>query len=129
MEEVAVGLIVRGHLEVSSTPIQTTSLGYDEQLKQPFEVKVQEDAAYTRPYWSRQNSYRDNLYHIDRPQYVNLPWAPPEITATVTYRVAGVRFTLSEPGRTVITEPLVGEERRQLMIAPAISVELDRATA
>ena len=114
MEEIAVDLIVRGHLEVSSTPIQTTSLGYDEQLKQSFEVKVQEDADYTRPYWSRQNSYRDNLYHIDQPQFVNLPWAPPEITATVTYRVGGVRFSLSEPGRTVVTEPLVGE------VAPAI---------
>jgi hypothetical protein len=124
LEEIAVGLIVRGHLEVSSTPIQTTNLGYQEQLKQMFEVKVQEDAEYTRPYWSRANSYRDNLYHIDQPQYVNLPWAPPEITATVSYRVAGVRFTLSEPGRTVVSEPLVGEERRLLMIAPAMSVEL-----
>jgi len=124
LEEIAVGLIVRGHLEVSSTPIQRTSLGNGEQLKQPFDVKVQEDAEYTRPYWSRANSYRDNLYHIDQPQYVNLPWAPPEITATVSYRVAGVRFTLSEPGRTVVSEPLVGEERRLLMIAPAMSVEL-----
>jgi LmbE family N-acetylglucosaminyl deacetylase len=124
LEEIAVGLIVRGHLEVSSTPIQTTNLGYQEQLKQMFEVKVQEDAEYTRPYWSRANSYRDNLYHIDQPQYVNLPWAPPEITATVSYRVAGVRFTLNEPGRTVVSEPLAGDERRLLMIAPAMSVEL-----
>jgi LmbE family N-acetylglucosaminyl deacetylase len=124
MEEIAIDLIVRGHLEVSSTPIQTTSLGYDEQLKQSFEVKVQDDAEYTRPYWSRQNSYRDNLYHIDQPQFVNLPWAPPEITATVTYRVGGVRFSLSEPGRTVVREPLVGEVRRLLTIAPAMNVEL-----
>ena len=124
LEELAAGLIVRGHLEVSSTPVQTTSLGYGEQLKQPFEVKVQDDAEYTRPYWSRANSYRDNLYHIDQPQFVNLPWAPPEITATVSYRIAGVRFTLSEPYRTVVNEPLVGEERRLLMIAPAMSVEL-----
>jgi LmbE family N-acetylglucosaminyl deacetylase len=124
LEEIAVDLIVRGHLEVSSTPIQTTSLGYDEQLKQSFDVKVQEDADYTRPYWSRQNSYRDNLYHVDQPQFVNLPWAPPEITATVNYRVGGVRFSLSEPGRTVVTEPLVGEVQRQLMIAPAMNVEL-----
>ena len=124
LEEIAVGLIVRGHLEVSSTPIQTTSLGYGEQLKQPFDVMAQEDAEYTRPYWSRANSYRDNLYHIDQPQFVNLPWAPPEITATVSYRVAGVRFTLSEPGRTVVSDPLAGEEKRLLMIAPAMSVEL-----
>ena len=124
IEEIAVDLIVRGHMEVSSTPIQTTSLGYDEQLKQPFQVTVQQDAEYTRPYWSRENTYRDNLYHIDQPQFVNLPWAPPEITATVTYRVAGVRFSLSEPGRTVVTELLVGEVRRLLMITPAMSLEL-----
>jgi LmbE family N-acetylglucosaminyl deacetylase len=124
LEEIAVDLIVRGHLDVSSTPIRTTSLGYGEQLKQPFEVKVQDDAEYTRPYWSRQNPYRDNIYHIDQPQFVNLPWAPPEITAAVTYRVGGVRFSISEPGRTSVTEPLVGEVRRLVMIAPAMSVEV-----
>lgn len=124
LEEVAVGLNVRGHLEVSSTPIQTTRLGFNEQMKQSFEVKVQDDAEYTRPYWSRQDSYRQNVYQIDQPQFVNLPWAPPEITANVTYRVAGVRFTLNAPGQTVIDVPLVGEARRLVMIAPAINLAL-----
>ena len=110
MENVELGLSVRGQIQFSSKPGQRDALGYNEQVKQQFEVALLDDAEYTRPYWSRKDEFRDHLYQIDRPQYLNLPYAPPEIAGTATYRIAGVRFSITQPA--------------QLMIAPAISVAL-----
>jgi LmbE family N-acetylglucosaminyl deacetylase len=118
MEEIAVGLDVRGQLNVASTPIQSTALGYNESLKQTFEVTVAENAAYSRPYWSRTNPYSESLYKVEEPRYLNLPWAPPQIIATATYRVGGVRFNLSRPARTSAARSLV-------TIAPAINLIID----
>ena len=46
-----------------------------------FEAKVPDNAAYTRPYWSRVNEWRDHIYQINEPQY-HLPFAPPELLAS-----------------------------------------------
>jgi len=117
MEEIAVGLDVRGQLNVSSTPIQSTALGYNETLRQTFEVTVAENAAYSRPYWSRSNPYREDLYKVEEPRYLNLPWAPPQIVATAAYRVGGVRFNLSKPARTAA--------RSLVAIAPDINLTVE----
>jgi len=117
MEEIAVGLDVRGQLNVASTPIQSTALGYNEALKQTFEVTVAENAAYSRPYWSRSNPYREDIYKVEEPRYLNLPWAPPQIIATAVYRVGGVRFNLSNPARTAA--------RSLVTIAPEINVTIE----
>jgi LmbE family N-acetylglucosaminyl deacetylase len=124
MENVELGLSVRGQLQVSSRPGGRDEPGYNGQVKQQFQVTVLDDAEYTRPYWSRRDQYRDHLYQIDQPQYLNLPYAPPEIVGTATYRIGGVRFAISQPAQTVSMEPPVGEQRRLLMIAPALSVAL-----
>ncbi len=118
MDEISVGLDVRGQFAVASTPIQSKALSYNEQLKQTFDVTVDNSAAYSRPYWSRTNPYRESLYKVEESRYLNLPWSPPQIYATATYRVGGVRFNLSEPARTSVNHSLV-------TIAPAINLTMD----
>ncbi len=118
MENVELGFSVRGRVQFSSTPGQRELLGYNEQVKQEFDVTVGEDAEYTRPYWSRKNEYRDTMAQIDQAQYLNLPFAPPEMAGTAMYRVGGVRFSVAEPaksGGSLVT------------IVPAMSVEVTPA--
>jgi NPCBM-associated, NEW3 domain of alpha-galactosidase len=89
-----------------------------------FEAKVPDNAAYTRPYWSRANPWRDHIYQINKPQYLHLPFAPPELFGVFRYEVDGVRFVLSRPVQTVYMDRPWGEQRRLLMVAPAINIAI-----
>ncbi|HTS77197.1 MAG TPA: PIG-L family deacetylase [Bryobacteraceae bacterium] len=116
IENVELGLSVRGGIEFSSKPGQCDVLGDNQRCAQQFEVAIRDDATYTRPYFSRKDPYRDDVYQIDAPQYANLPFAPSEITGTATYSVAGVRFNITRPARNA--------DLRPVSIAPAVSVAL-----
>jgi LmbE family N-acetylglucosaminyl deacetylase len=109
---------------ILKTPKEKQLSPNDERLSLQFEIKVPEDAAYTRPYWSRPNELRDHIYTIDKPEYLNLPFAPPEVIGVFTYQVNGARFTLTRPAQTVFVDRPWGEQRRLLTVAPAIGVSL-----
>ena len=96
----------------------------NERLSMQFEIKVLENAAHTRPYWSRAHELRDHIYAIDKPEYLNLPFPPPEVVGVFNYQIDGVRFSLTQPAQTVFIDRPWGEQRRMLMVAPAISVSL-----
>ncbi len=93
-------------------------------LRAQFEAKVPDNAEYTRPHWSRANEWRDYIYQINKPQYLHLPFAPPEIFGVFSYEVAGVRFLLSRPVQTVSIARPWGEQRRLLTVAPAINIAI-----
>ena len=122
LENVELGLSVRGNIQFASKPEPDTSLTYDQRARQNFDVTIGEDADLTRPYWSRKDLFRDLIYHLDEPAYVNLPYAPPQIPATAAYHIAGVRFNVTQAVQIVSMDPELGEQRRQLTIAPAVSV-------
>jgi LmbE family N-acetylglucosaminyl deacetylase len=122
LENVELGLSVRGNIQFASKPEPDTSLDYDQRARQNFDVTIVDDADLTRPYWSRKDPFRDSIYQIDEPPYANLPYAPPQIAATATYRIAGVRFNVTQAAQVVSMDPELGEQRRRLTIAPAISV-------
>lgn len=100
-------------------PIQT-----NEPISILFEVEVAQDADYTQPYWTRASEYHDAVYTLKRPEFRFLPFASPEVTGVVTYRVDGVDFTLTQPAQTVSINRPWGERRRLLTVAPAISVSV-----
>jgi LmbE family N-acetylglucosaminyl deacetylase len=89
-----------------------------------FEAKIPDNAAYTRPHWSRANAWRDHIYQINTPQYLHRPFAPPEIVGVFSYAVEGVRFVLSRPVQTVSMARPWGEQRRVLTVAPAINIAI-----
>ena len=53
-----------------------------------FRLKVPKDAAYTRPYWHRDDPETESLNHIDDEKYATLPFPPPVLRARVEYSVA-----------------------------------------
>lgn len=93
-------------------------------LKAQFEIKVPDNAEYTRLYWSRANELREHIYTINNPEYLGLPFAPPDLVGWFNYEVDSVRFHLTQPAQTVYIDRPWGEQRRLLTVAPAMSVAL-----
>lgn len=105
---------------------QIKPLGENERAEAQFEATVPADAEYSRPYWSRENELRDHLYRIDKPEYLGMPFAPPEVVGVMKYEVEGVECEISRPAQTVYVDRPRGEQRRLLAVAPAISILLAR---
>jgi LmbE family N-acetylglucosaminyl deacetylase len=101
-----------------------------------FRLKVPKNAAYTRPYWHRDDPETESLNHIDDEQYVTLPFLPPLMRARVEYSIAGAGGARDQNqknviGATVVT-PFVDdsgvEHARPLAVVPAFSVALEPGT-
>lgn len=97
-------------------------VGFNEAAKTQFEVQVPDNAEFTRPYWSRKSQYRDHLYQLDKPEFLNRPHAPADVIAEMVYRVGGETVTIRRSAQTVYRTGAYGEQRRNLMVAPAMSV-------
>lgn len=93
-------------------------------LKAQFEIKIPDNAEYSQPYWSRASELRDHIYQINKPEYLHLPFAPPDVVGWFNYEIDGVRFHLTQPAQTVYIDRPWGEQRRLLTVAPAIGVGL-----
>ncbi|HZW79244.1 MAG TPA: PIG-L family deacetylase [Candidatus Deferrimicrobiaceae bacterium] len=98
-----------------------------------FRLEVPNDAAYTRPYWHRDNPFTDSINHIDEEKYATLPFPPPVLRARVQYSIAGaggVRGKSAIGGTVVAT--FVGdngkERARPLAVVPEFSVALEPGT-
>jgi len=56
-------------------------------LRVVFRLKVPKDAAYTRPYWHRDDPETESVNHIDDEKYATLPFPLPVLRARVEYRL------------------------------------------
>ncbi len=122
VEPVEIALRVPAGWRVRTRQQEGRALERNDRARARFDVRVPEDAAYTRPYWSRASEYHDTVYTIERPEFVNLPWSPPEVMGVFTYRLEGLTLTLTQPAQTVFVDRPWGEQRRLLMVAPPLSV-------
>jgi len=98
-----------------------------------FRLKVPKDAAYTRPYWHRDDPETESLNHIDDERYATLPFPPAVLRARVEYSIAGAGGVTgkNDIGATVVTRFVddAGTERaRPLAVVPAFSVALEPGT-
>jgi LmbE family N-acetylglucosaminyl deacetylase len=104
-----------------------------ENLHANFRLRVPEHAAYTRPYWHRDDPDRESLNHIDNEAYATLPFPPPALRSRVEYSVTGAAGVRARNGiDAVVATPFVDEEgkerSRPLAIVPTFSVELEPGT-
>jgi LmbE family N-acetylglucosaminyl deacetylase len=102
-------------------------------FRQIFRLRVPKGAAYTRPYWHRDDPDRESVNQIDDEKYATLPFPPPAIKAQVKYSISGPAHEHEENGvSTVAVARFVddaGKERtRPLAVVPAFSVVLEPAT-
>ena len=101
-----------------------------ESFRKVLRLQVPKNAAYTRPYWHRDDPEKDSLNQIDDEKYATLPFPPPVMRARVEYSVASAAGAAlkNSIGAIVVKEFVdeAGAERaRTLAIVPAFSVALE----
>jgi len=89
------------------------------------DVAVPQNAASTRPYYSRPN-IGQSYYNIDQPQYIDLPNMPYPLAAWAHFAYHGVPFELGHLVETVKKVNGPGTVTNPLIVAPAISVTLPK---
>jgi LmbE family N-acetylglucosaminyl deacetylase len=108
-----------------------------EDLHADFRLRVPKDAAFTRPYWHRDNPDVEAVNHIDDEKYATLPFPPPALRARVEYSAGGTgasagASTTRNGITSVVVTPFLddaGKRReRPLAIVPALSVMLEPGT-
>ena len=95
-----------------------------------FSLRVPKSAAYTRPYWHRDDPDREAVNHIDDEKYATLPFPPPALRARVEYIFtgggdAGVRNGITAAVVTPFVDDAGKTESRPLAVVPALSVMLE----
>jgi len=110
--------------EIEMKGSEVRPLAYNERARARFDIRVSDDAQLSRPYWGRASELRDHVYQIRRPDYLFMPFPPPQALGVFSYEVDGVRFALSQPAQTIFVDRPRGEQRRLLTVAPALSVSL-----
>ena len=98
-----------------------------------FRLRVPKNAAYTRPYWHRDDPDREAVNHIDNEKYATLPFPPPALRARVEYSLGGNGAGKTRNGITAaVVTPFVDDagksEARPLAVVPAFSVMLEPGT-
>ena len=98
-----------------------------------FRLRVPKDAAYTQPYWHRDNPDTEAVNRIDNEKYATLPFPPPALRARVEYTAAGSGGVKTRNGiDTAVVTPFIDDAGKQsarpLAVVPAFSVILEPAT-
>ncbi|HEX8817924.1 MAG TPA: PIG-L family deacetylase [Terriglobales bacterium] len=104
---------------------QTGRLVHAEYSLASFKITVPKNAAYTRPYWHRDNPESDALNTIDNPQYVTLPFPPPPVRAHAAYTLDGKPGMVKATAMVPFTNSAGEAAERALAVAPAYSVMLE----
>ena len=99
------------------------TLGAGGSLTTGFEVRVADDADYSRPYWERNHAV-DRFDILDE-GLLGLPFTPASVNARLTFRSGGVEVVLDEPVQYRYEGAWVGTEKQQrVTVLPALSVNV-----
>lgn len=88
-----------------------------------FTVHVAQNAAFTRPYFTRPD-IEQAYYDIVNPKYLTLPTMPYPVAARVKFALDGVPFEISQVVQTVSRVTGAGTVFEPLAVGPAISVSV-----
>lgn len=86
-----------------------------------FRATVPESEPPTQPYWLARERTRDQ-FDWDQKMPRNLPFAPPVLRAKVELTLSGERVALIQPVEYRFADKTFGEIRRELKVAPALSL-------
>ncbi len=87
-----------------------------------FKVTASRDAAPTAPYWLGQPRHGDMFTPLKGTGIE--PLSPPALAASVELEIAGQKVAVNQPAQYRYADKALGEVRRDLKIAPAISVNV-----
>jgi LmbE family N-acetylglucosaminyl deacetylase len=108
---------------LARAPITGARLRQNDTLRGALTVTVPEDAPPTRPYFERA-SIADPRYSLRNPSQFGRPAAEPELSVTARYAVDGVAVRAAAPVQRREPHLPYGEELRELMVVPALAVNV-----
>jgi LmbE family N-acetylglucosaminyl deacetylase len=99
------------------------ALPSNELVTKELSYKIPEDTPYSQPYWLRKPGTL-GAFAVDDQRLIGLPENPPELPIQIVLQVNGqeLRYTVDTKYRTV--DPVAGELRRRLVIAPPVFVKV-----
>jgi LmbE family N-acetylglucosaminyl deacetylase len=100
-----------------------TALPPNELVTKDLSCKIKEDTPYSQPYWLRKPG-KLGTFAVDDQQLIGLPENPPNLPIEIVLQVNGqeLRYTVEGKYRTV--DPVAGELRRSLVIAPPVFTKI-----
>src|SRR5262249_16630971 len=108
--------------------IGDSRLAQNETMRKALTVTIPDDAPFTRSYFERA-SIQESRYVVSDASQLYRPAAEPALTAVARYRVAGVPVGTRPPGRRGGPRLPYGEELREVMVVPAVAVNVSPRTA
>jgi len=112
-------LTVNGEKNSLRSPI-TLSNGHVEQVQSTFVAKQ-----LTQPYWLKK-PHGLGSFTVDDQQLIGLPEAPDLPQVTVSFYIAGKNIDYQIPIQYRYTDPVRGEVKNPVVIAPALTVNLQQ---
>ena len=103
-------------------------LGYNQSAAHTFVVTVADDAPVSRPYFAR-GSLADSRYAVADQNQLFKPVADPALVARAEYSVSGVPVEIRSTVQRRESHLPYGDELRELMIVPALAVNVSPRTA
>jgi LmbE family N-acetylglucosaminyl deacetylase len=100
-----------------------TALPPNELVTKDLSCKIPENTPYSQPYWLRKAGTL-GTFAVDDQQLIGLPENPPNLPVEIVLQINGqeLRYTVEGKYRTV--DPVAGELRRTLVIAPPVFTKI-----
>jgi LmbE family N-acetylglucosaminyl deacetylase len=114
-----------GGWKMAATSSKITAVAPGQSATVTFRVTVPENAAYTRPYWHRNDPETEALNTIDDERFATLPFPPATFRARVNYSDDGHKGTAQSAIQVPFKDSDGHEQLRTLAVAPALSVAID----
>jgi LmbE family N-acetylglucosaminyl deacetylase len=111
------------HAAAASTTLNNVAPG--QEITTRFRVTVPENAAYTRPYWHRDDPETDGLNTVDDARYATLPFPAAPVQAHVNYSLDALDGTERAVGMVSYRDSGGHAQRRALAVAPPFSISID----
>jgi LmbE family N-acetylglucosaminyl deacetylase len=123
IEPSELALVAAPDWRIQSNSAAAARLGFNQTARQSFAVTVPDAAPFTRPYYERA-SIAESRYAIRDRSQIYRPAAEAALTARARYRVEGVAVELASTVRRREPHLPYGDELRELMVVPAVAVNV-----
>ncbi len=95
-----------------------------EMVSTQFQITVPENAAYTRPYWTRKDQETETIYTIHDPARLTLPLPDYPLHAVADFTLDQNGSRAKAVAKIKFIDPTLGQSERPLAVGPPISVLL-----
>jgi LmbE family N-acetylglucosaminyl deacetylase len=99
------------------------ALPFNELVTKDFSCKIPENTPYSQPYWLRKPGTL-GAFAVDDQNLVGLPENPPELPVEIVLQVNGQELGYTLDTKYRLVDPVAGELRRPLVIAPPVFAKI-----